>query len=91
MTKQEEIEKGIAELTEDRFRSPAEGAGLNWDVSFNRMLARDILRYLHSKGVRKADREEEKCYKHPDTINLDCFICGNIVGRSHSIVVEDLI
>ena len=31
MTKQEEIRGGVARLTEDRFRMPAEGAGLTWD------------------------------------------------------------
>ena len=51
MTKQEEIRKGIAKLTEDRFRQPAESAGLQWDKSFNSMLAQNILSYLHSQGV----------------------------------------
>ena len=51
MSKQEEIRKEIARLTEDRFRFPAENAGLKWDANFNRMLANDILSYLHSQGV----------------------------------------
>ena len=56
--KREKIREGIEKLTEDRFRSPAEGAGLNWDRSFNRLLAEDILSYLHSQGiVIKVDRE----------------------------------
>lgn len=43
--------KGIAMLTEDRFRFPVESVGLDWDGNFNSMLARDILNYLHSQGV----------------------------------------
>ncbi len=58
MTKQEEIREGIAKLTEDRFRFPAEEAGLIWDKNFNYMLASNILSYLHSQGVViKVDRE----------------------------------
>ena len=50
MTK-EEIWKGIAKLIEDRFKQPAEKAGLTWDKNFNYMLASDILSYLHSQEV----------------------------------------
>ncbi len=51
MTKQEKVREGIAKLTEDRFRFPAEEAGLVWDKNFNYMLASDILSYLHSQGI----------------------------------------
>ena len=58
MTKQEEIRKEIEKLTENRFRPPAESAGLQWDKNFNSMLSGDILNYLHSQGVViQSDRE----------------------------------
>ncbi len=58
MSKQDIIGKGIEKLTEDRFRYPAESAGLNWDRYFNSMLARDILYYLQSQGgCLKVERE----------------------------------
>ena len=49
MTKQAQIRGGIAKLTEDRFRQPAES--LQWDKNFNSMLAQNIMEYLHSQGV----------------------------------------
>ena len=58
MTKQEKIREGVASLTRDRFKQPAENAGLDWDENFNHYLASDILSYLHSQGVViKVDRE----------------------------------
>ncbi len=51
MTKQGEIREGIAEMTENRFRAPAEEAGLAWDKNFNYRLASDILSYLHKQDV----------------------------------------
>jgi len=51
MSKQEEIQKEIANLTRDRFKYPSESAGLDWDENFNYLLAGDILSYLQSQGV----------------------------------------
>lgn len=49
--KRAEILKGISELTEDRFRGPAERAGLEWDKNFNSALAQNIMENLDSRGV----------------------------------------
>ena len=44
-----------------------------------------LTNYLHSQNVViKVDRELPElpyCYHHPDTINLNCFTCGDIVGQ----------
>lgn len=62
-----------------------------------------ILGYLHSKGcVIKVDRELRKysCHWHKDTIDLNCFTCGDMIGRTNEqgdllkagyVAVEELI
>lgn len=52
-----ELREKIARLTEDRFRQPAESAGLQWDANFNYMLADEILALIVPK-----DRPEICCY-----------------------------
>lgn len=63
MTKQQEIREGVAKLTEDRFRKPAENAGLDWDDNFNRILAGDIINYLHSSGEQSEKPSRTRRWK----------------------------
>ena len=53
-----DIREGIEKLMEDRFRPPAEGAGLNWDRNFNRLLADEILTFLDANGLRIIKEKE---------------------------------
>jgi len=92
MTKQEEIREGMAKLTEDRFRIPAESAGLTWDTNFNCMLASNIMEYLHSQGVVmkiKCPDCEWSQFGDKESVGMTpCFSC-NSTGYMFKPLIEE--
>ena len=81
MASREEIREGILGEIKSIIK-----AGTNLTkIAEAECITDQIFNYLHSQGVvLKVERELPElpyCYHHPDTINLNCFTCGDIVGQ----------